>query len=489
MSTIKVNNIQPLTGTDVTVVANNSIAVSGTGAVKTPAVTGASGLTATATSGDIKFKLGSTDKLKILSSPTGSEKAVTVVGDLYVSGGIYGNGANVTGVLAAGSGGTTSAGNLSIQYGTGGSGEVVYTANTTEVARMYYNGNMTFDAGTLYVDAVQNRVGVNTSAPTSSLHVVGAARVTQDLVVGYQLIGGIGSSASSGTLNWNDASNARSGSGYSILLGSASNGPGNGGKYYHPFSFEYSSKDGTGNLTQFAIPYAVDLDATNALAMRSRYSGAWSSWVGFVEQPLGTAGITVNSSGQVGINNTSPGSRLDVVGNAQVTGRLTLAGSSAGVAFPSSQTDTNLYNCLDDYEEGTFTPTIAGLVNFNAYPANGARGTYTKIGNRVLFELFLSFTTNSTAATGTTGITIGGLPFTSVALTNAIYPAITVGYRLNWSATAANKPRGGYVNSGASTITLLKDDLATAVTSTDVPINLTHSIYVSGSYITNQATA
>jgi hypothetical protein len=404
---------------------------------------------------------------------------VTVVGDLYVSGGIYGNGANVTGVLAAGSGGTTSAGNLSIQYGTGGSGEVVFTANTTEVARMYYNGNMTFDAGTLYVDAVQNRVGVNTSAPTSSLHVVGSARVTQDLVVGYQLIGGIGSSSTSGTLNWNDSSNARSGNGTTLLFGDATNGPGAAGKYYHPFSFEHSSKDGTGNLTQFAIPYAVDLDATNALAMRSRASGTWSSWVGFVEQPLGTAGITVNSSGQVGINNTSPGSRLDVVGNAQVTGRLTLAGSTAGVAFPSSQIDTNLYNCLDDYEEGTFTPTISAVTASPSYSLQ--RGVYTKIGNRVFFDINLTFTLGA-VGTGSSP-QIAGLPFTSANLSPASYSSILIGYRTGWNS----KPERGYVNTNASTITLLTSAYV-GIAAGDLTAT-THTLYLSGSYITNQATA
>jgi hypothetical protein len=90
-----------------------------------------------------------------------------------------------------------------------------------------------------------------------------------------QLVGGIGATTTSGTTDWNDVTNARSGSGYTLLAGNASNGPG-GAYYYHPFSFEYNSKNGSGNLTQLAIGYNV-----NSRYMRFYYASSWSSWVSF----------------------------------------------------------------------------------------------------------------------------------------------------------------------------------------------------------------
>jgi hypothetical protein len=484
MSTIKVNNIQPNTGTAVTVTAGNDLAVPTK--VVTPTVQGSTSVNVNAANGNINLQLNSVDKLKVLASPTGSDKTVTVVGDLYVSGGIYGNGANVTGVIAAGTGGTTSSGNLTIQYGTGGSGAAIFSANTTEVARMFYNGNFAVDNGVLFVDAVNNRIGVNTTAPTVPLHVSGDGRVTENLTVGKQLVGGIGAMLDGGAQNWNDSSNARSGSGYSILLGSASNGPGNGGKYYHPFSFEYISKDGTGNMTQFAIPYAVDLDATNALAMRSRFSGAWTSWVGFVEQPLGTTGITVNSTGLVGINNTSPASRLDVVGNAQVTGRLTLAGSTAGVAFPASFTDTASANVLDDYEEGTFTPTISYEGSSGVTTTYTTQlGNYTKIGNRVFFNIYVVFrpSSNSVTSAATMTVRIAGLPF---AQRTGYYAAVDIGYRSGWSSTVASKPHGAYMQPEEAAILLIKENLTNVVSLADTLIT-DNAVMVSGHYITHTA--
>ena len=87
-----------------------------------------------------------------------------------------------------------------------------------------------------------------------------------------QLRGGIGAETSGGVLDWNDVSNARSGNGNSLLRGSVIHGPGTN-FYYHTFSFEAYSKDGSGNLTQFAIPYE-----DGNLLFRPRHSGVWQSY-------------------------------------------------------------------------------------------------------------------------------------------------------------------------------------------------------------------
>jgi hypothetical protein len=91
-----------------------------------------------------------------------------------------------------------------------------------------------------------------------------------------QLVGGVGAVTTAGTLDWNDATNARSGNGYSLLLGTATNGPG-GSIYFHSFCFEYANKDGTGNMTQWAIGY----NDPTARYMRTRFSGTWTSWSAF----------------------------------------------------------------------------------------------------------------------------------------------------------------------------------------------------------------
>ena len=69
---------------------------------------------------------------------------------------------------------------------------------------------------------------------------------------------------------------------------------------------------------------------------------------------------------------------------------------------------TGTANKLDDYEEGTWTPTYRGSSSAGSYSAN-ASGTYTKVGNLVQVTCHLKNITENSAGSGS--IQIAGLPF------------------------------------------------------------------------------
>ena len=96
------------------------------------------------------------------------------------------------------------------------------------------------------------------------------------------------------------------------------------------------------------------------------------------------------------------------------SGQLRLAG--AGITFNG---DTATANELDDYEEGTFTPTIVGTTSAGTGTYTNQIGRYTKIGNRVSFTIYL----NWTAHTGTGNIRVSNLPFTSTSATGSFHAA------------------------------------------------------------------
>jgi hypothetical protein len=73
-----------------------------------------------------------------------------------------------------------------------------------------------------------------------------------------------------------------------------------------------------------------------------------------------------------------------------------------GLCFGS---DTAAANALDDYEEGTWTPSVGGNATYGAQD-----GRYTKIGNMVYFSGHLIVTTLGTGSV----TTVSGLPFTAV---------------------------------------------------------------------------
>jgi len=81
---------------------------------------------------------------------------------------------------------------------------------------------------------------------------------------------------------------------------------------------------------------------------------------------------------------------------------------SNGITFPATQVACTDANTLDDYEEGTWTPTQgAGLTLVGAYTS---QGFYTKIGNKVV--VYASLFGATSIASSSAGILCGGLPFT-----------------------------------------------------------------------------
>ena len=85
-------------------------------------------------------------------------------------------------------------------------------------------------------------------------------------------------------------------------------------------------------------------------------------------------------------------------------GAATPSTSGAGITFPATQSASSDANTLDDYEEGTWTPSLGGNTTYNTQ-----LGQYTKIGRQVTVTASLIVTTLGTGST----TTISGLPFST----------------------------------------------------------------------------
>jgi hypothetical protein len=115
----------------------------------------------------------------------------------------------------------------------------------------------------------------------------------------------------------------------------------------------------------------------------------------------------------------------------QVPSTMFLAGQTPafnGVAFPAIQSASTDANTLDDYEEGTWTPTDGSGAGLTLTISGTAK--YVKIGRFVFFAVS-QITYPSTANTSTAFIS--GLPFTS--------DAISYG-TLSLVSTTANASKG-----------------------------------------------
>jgi hypothetical protein len=102
--------------------------------------------------------------------------------------------------------------------------------------------------------------------------------------------------------------------------------------------------------------------------------------------------------------------RLNPTGTLALKGASTTA-TGTGITFPATQSASSDANTLDDYEEGTWTPTYAGSSSNPTVTYAVREGIYTKVGNLVTVSFFIS----ASAASGGSGdIRITGFPFSTV---------------------------------------------------------------------------
>ena len=143
---------------------------------------------------------------------------------------------------------------------------------------------------------------------------------------------------------------------------------------------------------------------------RSSYAGLGANVLAmYTDSNAGLALTVDNSGGSITFNtNSTEAARIDQGGRLLVglTSANTSGGKiqvSNGITFPATQSASTDANTLDDYEEGTWTPSIGGTATYNE-----AVGNYVKVGKMVTVNADIWIASIGTGSAGT----VSGLPFT-----------------------------------------------------------------------------
>jgi hypothetical protein len=144
-----------------------------------------------------------------------------------------------------------------------------------------------------------------------------------------------------------------------------------------------------------------------------------------------------------------------------------------GIGFPVTQVASSDANTLDDYEEGTFTPTMYGTTTAGTGTYTLQSGTYNKTGNTVYFTANMT----TTAHTGTGNVRFGGLPFT-VGNTSSSQGSLTIGYINNLTLTAGYVPMAYSIQN----TTNIDFNAVNAGAAAPIAMDTAFTIFMSGHY-------
>jgi hypothetical protein len=179
----------------------------------------------------------------------------------------------------------------------------------------------------------------------------------------------------------------------------------------------------------------------------------------FLAAPSGTAGTTITWTQ---IISASKGNTFALEGATSTTG--------AGIAFPATQSASSNANTLDDYEEGTWTPSIGGTATYS-----GRSGNYVKIGRVVYLDFYIEI---NVLGTGSTTSITGGVPFNC---SNTIVASGSTTYQANLATSVVSI---GALFIGSTSIRFDNRTAASATAAQNAVFANTTAIYGSITYLT-----
>ncbi len=173
------------------------------------------------------------------------------------------------------------------------------------------------------------------------------------------------------------------------------------------------------------------------------------------------------------------GTQAPVVANDAITAAQ-IATGAVGTLELADACITSAKMASSFYSEGTFTPRFEGSTgSIGTYAASTQTGAYTRIGNRVFFNLFIGLTSKGS---WTGSARIRGLPITAANRASG-QASVAIGYIENITYSASKVQLIAYVAINDTQIVLLETQSAAAIA--DLPmanISNTTSIMISGHY-------
>jgi hypothetical protein len=325
-------------------------------------------------------------------------------------------------------------------------------------------------------------LGIGTSSPTQKLEIAGTTASTEARVTTTTALAGFRVNTTGGAL----ALYLDNSAGSSFGAGAYSRNIYSDGAYPLLFWTNDQPRMRITSAGNVGINNATPLAKLDILGDTSTYAGMakiyltdsnaqagsrnWSIGNGATNYGNLTIAVSATKDGNAGDVTAIPSLVLNSTGAVALRDAVTSA-TGIGITFPATQSASSDANTLDDYEEGTFTPSLGGNTTYN-----GQSGNYIKIGKMVYVEIQMFV---NSIGTGSTSI-VSGLPFTSATQVTGARGGLNVN---SFYSTASNVGYiGVYVNSAATTVQFQSTTTATTSVSTNAIFGNSTDVYFSGCY-------
>jgi hypothetical protein len=138
--------------------------------------------------------------------------------------------------------------------------------------------------------------------------------------------------------------------------------------------------------------------------------------------------------------------------------------SGGGISFNG---DTAAANALDDYEWGTFTPSVGGTTSDPTQSYAGRGGYYVKIGNLVHVNGWIDFAAGVSAGSG--DMQLRGFPFTVINNIPSSRGAVHLAEMVDFNTANQGAPMFGFLENNGTTAVLQVYPNHTGKTGSAVP--------------------
>jgi hypothetical protein len=352
---------------------------------------------------------------------------------------------------------------------------------TTFNSNVSVGGNLIVDTNTLYVDSTNNNVGIGMTSPDNRLSIASGSDSTgvgdgiafygsnsnkQAAIESYNAGSYNGDlrfyTVSKGSASTSVTERVRIDSSGNLLVGKTSAAYNTDGFEARPNGETYVSRSGT--------PMAINRNSSDGTLLNFYKDGSGVGSIGTLSSRLHI------ENGDTGLRIAGDLDQIFPCGSGGGDRDAAIDLGSTGVRFKDLYLSGGVFlggvgssNKLDDYEEGTWTPSLGGTATYNFQS-----GFYTKVGRQVTLVFYMDVASIGTGSTST----ITGAPFSSTTFAPAS------GAISRFANTAASYVSAfGQIDS--SSITIVGKTSASTSTASLSPFQNGTAIYMTITYFTS----